>query len=145
MSSPIPVSQLPSLNATLNAIACCLLTAGYVFIRRKNVRAHKLCMLSAFAASTLFLTSYVIYHYHSGSVAFGGRGWVRPLYFTILISHVVLAAAIPPLAIITLRRALRGRFDLHVRIARRTLPLWLYVSVTGVVIYWMLYRLHPPG
>lgn len=102
-------------------------------------------MLSAFATSSLFLTSYLFYHYQVGSVTFSGSGWVRPLYFVILISHVALAALILPLALVTLHRALKGRFDRHVRIARLTLPLWLYVSVTGVLVYWMLYRLYPPG
>ncbi len=98
-------------------------------------------MLSAFATSTLFLLSYLIYHFQVGSVPFDGQGWVRPLYFSILISHIILAAAIVPLVLVTLVRALRGRFERHKRIARWTLPLWLYVSVTGVVVYWMLYRL----
>ncbi len=98
-------------------------------------------MLSAFATSTLFLVSYLTYHYQVGSVPFEGRGWVRSLYFSVLIPHTVLAAAIVPLVLVTLVRALRGKFERHKRIARWTLPLWLYVSVTGVVVYWMLYRL----
>jgi len=136
---------LPHLNASLNATSALLLTAGYLFIRRKRVTAHKICMVSALAVASLFLISYLTYHYHVGSVRFTGEGWIRPVYFSILISHTVLAVSIIPLALITLRRALKGRFDKHVRIARWTLPLWLYVSVTGVVVYWMLYHLrHPP-
>lgn len=115
---------------------------GYLFIRRKKVMAHKLCMLSAFTTSTLFLISYLTYHFQVGSVPFKGQGWIRAVYFTILISHTVLAAVIVPLVMLTLFRALKGRFAHHKRIARWTLPLWLYVSVTGVVVYWMLYRLY---
>jgi uncharacterized membrane protein YozB (DUF420 family) len=137
----IPISSLPALNAVLNALSAVLLTTGYVFIRRRNIPAHKFCMLSAFATSTLFLTSYLTYHYHIGSKPFTGHGPIRTVYFTVLLSHTVLAVTIVPLALITLRRAWKGAFDRHARIARRTLPLWLYVSVTGVVVYWMLYRL----
>jgi uncharacterized membrane protein YozB (DUF420 family) len=136
------VSDLPALNATLNGVAGLFLLAGYAFIKRRQIRAHRACMLSAFAASALFLVSYVIYHANAGSRAFPGTGSARVVYFVILITHVVLAAAILPMAIVTLSRALRKRFDLHVRIARWTLPTWLYVSVTGVVIYVMLYRLY---
>ena len=135
------VSDLPALNATLNGVAGLFLLAGYAFIKRRQIRAHRACMLSAFAASALFLVSYVIYHANAGSRAFPGTGSARVVYFVILITHVVLAAAILPMAIVTLSRALRKRFDLHVRIARWTLPTWLYVSVTGVVIFAMLYRL----
>ena len=106
--------------------------------------AHRLCMLSAFATSSLFLISYLTYHYQVGSVPFQGRGWIRFVYFAILISHTILAAAIVPLVLLTLARALRGRFDRHKRIARWTLPLWLYVSITGVIVYWMLYGLDLP-
>ena len=137
----IEASLLPSVNAVLNASAACFLAAGYWFIRRKHIRAHQMSMLAAFVTSSLFLASYVYYHYHVGSVAFTGQGWMRSIYFVILISHVALAAIILPLALITLYRALRGRWELHKRIARITLPVWLYVSVTGVVIYWMLYWL----
>ena len=133
------VSVLPTLNAILNATSAVLLSLGYYFIRKKAVSAHKCCMLGAFATSTLFLVSYLTYHYHVGSVRFRGDGWIRSVYFTILVSHTVLAAAIVPLVLTTLQRAWRARFDKHRRIARLTLPLWLYVSVTGVVIYWMLY------
>lgn len=139
----IPLSLLPTLNAALNAASALLLVAGYLFIRRKQVTAHKTCMLSAFIVSTLFLISYLYYHYHHGATSFPGQGAIRILYFSILIPHVILAALIIPLALITLSRAWREQFTRHVRIARWTLPLWLYVSVTGVVIYWMLYHLYP--
>ena len=136
----------PAWNATLNAASAILLSAGYVMIRRRRVLAHKSCMGLAFVSSTVFLISYLVYHARVGSVAFRGQGWVRPVYFTLLISHTVLAAAIVPLALITLTRALREQFDRHRRIARWTLPLWLYVSVTGVIIYFLLYRLYAaPG
>jgi putative membrane protein len=136
------ISDLPALNATLNGIAGCLLAAGYVFIRRKRIAAHRACMLAAFVTSTLFLISYVIYHAHVGSRPFPGQGTVRLLYFTILITHIILAATIVPMALVTLRRGLRLDVVRHRRIARWTWPLWMYVSVTGVVIYMMLYRLY---
>ena len=140
----IPISTLPALNALLNGASALLLAAGYFFIRRGKVAAHKLCMLSAFGLSALFLVSYLTYHYHSGSTTFTGQGWSRPVYFSILISHIVLAATIVPLALITLYRALKKRFVVHRRLARRTLPLWLYVSITGVLIYLMLYHVFAP-
>lgn len=135
------VSSLPALNASLNAAASVLLLIGYLLIRRKKVAAHRAAMAAALSVSTLFLASYLYYHYHVGSVRFTGVGWIRPVYFTILISHVVLAVTILPLALVTVTRALRADFARHRRIARITLPLWFYVSVTGVVIYWMLYGL----
>lgn len=135
------VSDLPALNAALNSLSTLLLLAGWGNIRRRNIGVHRACMLAAFAASTLFLVSYLIYHAQVGSVPFRRQGWIRLVYFTILITHVVLAAAILPLALITLHRAWRERFDRHRQIARWTLPIWLYVSITGVVIYLMLYRL----
>ena len=135
----LPLSYLPSVNAALNSASALLLAAGYLFIRSGKVAAHRRCMLAALATSALFLTSYLFYHYHVGSVPFTGQGWTRRLYFTILISHTTLAAAIVPLVLITLYRALRNRFDQHRRIARWTLPLWFYVSVTGVIVYGMLY------
>lgn len=135
------VTDLPTLNASLNALATVLLTAGWYFIRTRQRNAHRLCMLMAVGVSAAFLTSYLIYHYYVGSVAFTGTGAIRVVYFTILISHVVLAAAIVPMILMSLSRALSSRFDQHRRIARWTMPLWLYVSVTGVVVYWMLYRL----
>jgi uncharacterized membrane protein YozB (DUF420 family) len=135
------ITDLPALNACLNSISTILLGAGYYFIRRRDIRRHRLMMTSAFICSCLFLTSYLIYHYHAGSVPFTKQGWIRPVYFTILITHVVLAAAIVPLALTTLYRAWREQFDRHRRIARWTWPLWMYVSVTGVVVYVMLYQL----
>lgn len=137
-------SILPFVNALLNAGSAVCLVAGYVFIRQRRVPAHRAAMLSAFALSTLFLISYVTYHLQAGSRPYGGQGITRVIYFVLLLSHVILAVAILPLALTTLRRAWRGDFVRHARIARRTLPLWLYVSVTGVVIYLMLYRLTPP-
>jgi len=136
----VDVSALPKLNAFLNGASAVLLVVGYGFIRRRRIVAHLTCMLSAFALSTVFLISYVVYHFHAGSRPFTGEGWIRPLYFSLLLTHIVLAAVIVPLALTTIWRALSGRFDRHMRVARFTLPLWLYVSVTGVVIYWMLYR-----
>ena len=137
------LTDLPTLNATLNATSAILLTAGYRFIRRRQITAHKRCMLAACTVSALFLVSYLTYHYYVGSMPFRGRGWVRPLYFTILISHTILAATIVPLAIVTLFRAWKADFRKHARLARWTLPIWLYVSVTGVIVYVMLYQLFP--
>lgn len=136
-------SSLPALNAALNSLSAVFLLAGFLFIKSRNHRAHRACMLTAFGCSILFLISYLIYHYQVGSVPFRGRGWIRPVYFTILLTHTILATAVVPLALITLTRALRERFDAHRRIARWTFPIWLYVSVTGVVVYWMLYWLVP--
>lgn len=136
----ISIGDLPTLNAALNGTSAVLLTLGYLFIRRKKVNLHKACMVSAFVISTLFLVSYLIYHYHAGSKPFPGEGWTRPLYFAILISHVILATVTLPLSIVTLARGVRGRFEKHRSIARWALPIWLYVSVTGVVVYLMLYR-----
>ena len=136
----IQITDLPALNATLNAISAVLLTTGYVMIRRGRRQLHKKCMLAALVASTAFLTSYVIYHANTGSRPFSGTGRIRIAYFAILISHVVLATTILPLALVTTARGLRAQFDRHVKIARWTLPVWLYVSVTGVVIYLMLYQ-----
>ena len=133
------ISQLPAVNATLNAISAVLLTCGYIMIRRRRIETHRRFMLAAFATSALFLTSYLVYHYNIGSKPFTGQGPIRFVYFTILITHVILAAAVLPLALITLNHALRSRFEKHVPIARWTLPIWLYVSVTGVVVYLMLY------
>ena len=136
----ISIYDLPTLNAALNGTSAVLLALGYLFIRRKKVDLHKACMVSAFVISTLFLVSYLFYHYHAGSKPFPGEGWTRPVYFAILISHVMLATTTLPLAIVTLARGLRGRFEKHRRIARWALPIWLYVSVTGVVVYLMLYH-----
>jgi putative membrane protein len=137
------VSDLPTLNALLNASSGVLLLIGHRFIRNGNQHAHKRCMLSALGVSAAFLVSYLIYHYHHGATSFIGEGIVRPIYFSILISHTVLAITVVPLALITLSRGLKERFDKHVKIARWTYPIWLYVSVTGVVIYIMLYHLYP--
>jgi uncharacterized membrane protein YozB (DUF420 family) len=137
----IDYTVLPAVNATLNAISTVLLTVGWLFIRRRKIDRHRLCMIGAFVTSALFLTSYLVYHAKVGSVPFTGQGAIRLVYFAILLTHVVLAAAILPLALITLSRALSRRFERHRKIARWTLPIWLYVSVTGVVIYVMLYRL----
>jgi putative membrane protein len=136
-------SVLAKLNAVLNGTSAILLTLGFVFVRGKRIRAHLVCMVSAFVVSTLFLASYVTYHYHAGSKAFGGTGWTRALYFVVLVTHVMLAVVILPLALTTLVRAWRRDFVRHRWIARWTLPLWLYVSVTGVLVYWMLYHWHP--
>lgn len=131
----------PSLNAALNAASALGLTAGYLCIRKRKIQAHKFCMLSAFLASTLFLISYLLYHLQVGSTPFPGRGPVRLLYFSILISHILLAVVIVPLATRVLYLAYKGIFDRHAFWARITLPLWLYVSVTGVTVYWMLYQI----
>jgi putative membrane protein len=136
------ISHLPAAEATLNALSAVLLLTGFFFIRRKNIRAHQACMLSAVATSALFLACYLTYHFYRGVVRFPGRGWSRPLYFALLGSHTILAAAIVPLVLVTLYRAWRKRFDLHRRIARWTLPAWLYVSVTGVAVYWVLYHVY---
>ena len=136
---------LAPLNSVLNAVAAILLLAGFYCIRRKWVRAHRAFMLSAFAVSVAFFISYCFYHYQVGDVRFQGRGWVRPVYFTILISHVFLAAAIVPLVLLTLWPALNGNFRRHRQIAVWTWPLWIYVSITGVVVYLMCYQLYPPG
>jgi len=137
----VSLSDLPALNATLNAVSGVLLMIGYAFIRRGQTRRHRAAMISACIVSALFLTSYVIYHANIGSKPFTGRGPIRIVYFTILLTHVVLAATVPPLAIITLSRGLRARFERHVAIARWTFPIWMYVSVTGVIVYFMLYRM----
>ncbi len=136
-------SILPAVNALLNGTSAVLLTVGYICIRRRKVTAHKTCMLSAFVVSSFFLVSYLLHHYQVGSVPFLGRGWLRNVYFALLIPHVVLAACVVPLALTTIHRGWKSRLEQHVRIARWTLPIWLYVSVSGVLIYWMLYHLEP--
>jgi len=135
------LQDLPALNATLNAIAALLLIAAYVLIRRRRFAAHRNVMIAALVCSALFLTSYLVYHAHIGSKHFPGTGTARTVYFVILITHTLLAATVPFLAGITVWRAGHRRYALHRRIARWTLPIWLYVSVTGVVVYWMLYRM----
>jgi uncharacterized membrane protein YozB (DUF420 family) len=136
------MSDLPAVNASLNAVAATFLVIGYVLIRNGRRDAHKRCMLTALATSALFLLSYVVYHANAGSVRFEGTGVIRVVYFGVLIPHIILAATILPLALITTARGLRGDYTRHVRIARWTLPIWLYVSVTGVVVYVMLYQLY---
>src|SRR5438034_6254706 len=137
------IHDLPAVNASLNATAAILLVWGYILIRRHSIAAHRKVMLAAFATSSVFLVCYLVYHFNVGSVRFPRTGAIRTVYLSILATHTVLAAAVPPLAIITLSRGLRERFDPHRRIARWTLPVWLYVSVTGVVVYLMLYRMKP--
>lgn len=135
------VSALPGFNALLNATSALLLALGYVFVRMGKVQVHRACMLGAFGVSVLFLVSYVAYHSAFGSRSFAGQGWIRWVYFPLLISHILLAAGIVPLALATIYRAWRGEVVRHRRLARWTLPLWLYVSVTGVMVYWLLYRI----
>lgn len=134
---------LPDLNAFLNGTCAVFLLAGYVCIRQKKIFAHRVAMSAALLTSVAFLVSYLVYHFQVGSVKFQGQGWIRPVYFTLLLTHTVLAAAVVPLALVTLSRALRDQFDRHRKIARWTLPVWLYVSFTGVVIYWLLYHAYP--
>lgn len=135
------VLTLPHVNAALNGVAALALTGGYLFIRRGRVAAHLACMSTAFAVSALFLVSYLFYHFQVGSVSYEGETWLRPVYFAILISHSVLAALVPPLAIITLYRAWRRQFGRHRALARWTVPVWLYVSVTGILVYLLLYQI----
>ena len=142
--SLLPLSALPAVNATLNGASGILLLTGYSFIRRGKMIPHKMCMLAAFCCSTVFLTCYVYFHLHAGIIRFGGQGWIRPVYFTLLTTHTILAVVIVPLVLITLWRALGKKFDRHRAIARWTFPLWLYVSVTGVIIYWLLYVAYTP-
>lgn len=138
----IEISLLPAVNATLNALSGILLFTGYTLIRRRQITAHRNCMLTAFGTSTLFLISYVVYHANAGSRPFPGQGPMRMIYFAILITHVALAASILPLAITTVSRGLRGQYPRHVRIARWTFPIWMYVSITGVIIYVLLYQVY---
>jgi len=137
----LQVQDLPAVNATLNALSALLLLTGYVMIKQRRLTAHRNVMIAALVTSALFLTSYLVYHAQVGSKHFPGTGTARTVYFAILITHTVLAAAVPFLAAITVWRAWRKRWNLHTRIARWTLPIWLYVSVTGVVVYWMLYQM----
>ena len=136
-------TDLPALNACLNATSATLLVIGYFQIRSKKILAHRVCMSAAFLTSTLFLVSYLYYHYHHGSTKFQGPSGVRLVYLTILLTHTVLAALIVPMILLTFQRALTGKYAKHRAIAKWTLPLWLYVSVTGVIVYWMLYQLYP--
>ena len=136
-------SVLPHLNAALNASSFILLSSGYYFIRRRRVIAHRNCQLAALTTSIIFLISYVVYHQHHGATRFAGQGIARPIYFTILTTHTILAVIIVPFVIVTLRRALRRDFARHRALARWTLPMWLYVSITGVLVYLMLYHFYP--
>jgi putative membrane protein len=139
----LTIHDLPTVNAFLNATAAILLVWGFTLIKRKKIAEHRRVMISAFAVSCIFLVCYLVYHYNVGSVRFPRPGWVKTVYLTILTTHTILAVTVPFLAIITLNRALRGRFDKHRKIARWTFPIWLYVSVTGVIVYLMLYHLYP--
>lgn len=134
----IDVSFLPAMNAVFNSAVTVLLIFGFYFIRNKNIKAHKLCMLSAFSVSALFLISYIVYHSSTEETKYGGEGAIRTVYYIILFTHIILAAVIMPFILITLSRALTERFDRHRKIARITFPLWLYVSITGVIIYFMI-------
>jgi uncharacterized membrane protein YozB (DUF420 family) len=139
------IPYLPHLNACLNGTSALLLFTGYTFIRSRNVVGHRACQIAALVVSLLFLASYLTYHYHHGATRFQGTGLARPIYFTVLTSHTILAMVIVPLVILTFYRAFRGEFSKHRRIARITLPLWLYVSITGVIVYLMLYQIYPHG
>ena len=144
------VADLPATNASLNSLAATLLTAGYIFIRRGQSQRHRACMLGAVAVSALFLTSYTIYHLQVGSVPYPLYDWTRTLYFVLLVPHILLAAGMAPFVVIALYLALTGRFDRHARVTRWLWPVWMFVSVSGVVIYWMLYhvagaQISPPG
>ena len=138
------IGSLPAVNAALNATCTFFLLLGFVFIQKRRISLHRASMIAAFSCSTVFLALYLYFHAHAGVIRFSGQGWIRPVYFTILISHTTLAIVIVPLVLITLSRALRERFDRHRAIARWTLPLWLYVSVTGVIVYWLLYIAYTP-
>jgi putative membrane protein len=140
----LSLSSIPAINATLNSICFVFLVSGYSFIRRGKVAWHRACMLAAFVCALAFLTLYVYFHIHAGIIRFGGQGWIRPVYFTILISHTILAIVNLPLVIITLSFALRLKFPTHRRWARWTLPIWLYVSFTGILVYWLLYIAYTP-
>jgi uncharacterized membrane protein YozB (DUF420 family) len=136
----VTVHDLPAVNASLNAVSGVLLLCGYLLIRARRIALHRAVMIAAFATSSLFLVCYLVYHAQVGSVPFPRHGFVRPLYFTILITHVLLAATVPPLAIVSITRGLKGRYPQHRRIARWTFPIWMYVSVTGVLVYVLLYQ-----
>jgi uncharacterized membrane protein YozB (DUF420 family) len=133
----------PALNASLNGASAALLLTGRVLIAKRRMAGHRTCMIAAVVASALFLACYLFFHFKVGNILFLGQGWARPVYFAILISHVILAMVIVPLAIVTLNRGLRARYDKHRAIARWTWPLWMYVSITGVIVYFMLYQWFP--
>ena len=135
------VTDLPAVNAALNLTSAVLIGTGFYFIRKRNIRAHKACMIAAVAVSAVFLTSYLVYHYNAGSVRFTKQGWIRGVYFPLLLTHTVLAAAIVPLVVRTVYLGLSDRFAAHMRIGRWTFPAWMYVSITGVLVYLMLYQL----
>lgn len=137
------LSDLPALNACLNSLSAILLAVGHLYIRRNNLIAHRNCMIGAFLVSTAFLVSYLVYHFNAGRTVFKDPEWFRPIYLAILLTHTILAVVIVPMVLTTLSRALRQRFDQHRRIARWTWPLWMYVSVTGVLIYLLLYQIFP--
>jgi putative membrane protein len=139
--SSMLIANLPSLNAVLNSISACFILTGFVFVKKGNVTKHRACMIGALISSTLFLISYLIYHAYHGSTPFLNEGWIRPLYFTILISHTILACTVVPLVGVTFWRAIKGDIERHRAIARWTFPIWLYVSITGVIVYAMLYHL----
>jgi len=140
----LALSSLPAVNASLNAACTFFIVLGYVMIRRRRILIHRICMLTAFVCSVAFLVFYVYFHIHAGIIRFGGQGWIRPVYFTLLVSHTVLAVATLPLVLVALSLALSNKFTSHRRIAQWALPVWLYVSVTGVVIYWLLYIAYTP-
>ena len=137
------VNDLPAVNATLNGLSAIFLGVGFFFIKKKNVPAHRACMISAFITSSIFLACYLTYHYYHGVTRFENPAWFRPIYITILTTHTILAVVIVPLIFMTLSRALRKKFDRHKSIARWTWPMWMYVSVTGVIVYWLLYQKFP--
>jgi uncharacterized membrane protein YozB (DUF420 family) len=139
------IEILPHLQATLNLTAVSLMTIGYYYIRKQNKAAHRACMIAALVVSTLFLVAYIYYHFHVGNVKFAGQGIIRPIYFSILASHILLAALIVPLILVTLRYAFGEKFIKHRRIARWTLPLWLYVSITGIIVYLLAFHFYPPA
>ncbi len=134
------ISDLPLVNACLNMLSATFITVGYIFIKQNKIPRHRFCMIGAVITSTIFLGSYLTYHYYHGSTPFTGEGWIRYLYFTILITHTILAIVIVPMVILTLRHAFKGNFERHAPLARLTLPAWLYVSITGVLVYLMLYQ-----
>jgi putative membrane protein len=140
----LPLHSIPLLDAILNGTAAAFLLVGFTFILRRRILAHKICMLSAFACSSAFLAFYLYFHFRAGIIRFGGHGWIRPVYFAILISHTILATVSVPLILVTVTLALRDRFQRHRRIAKWTFPIWLYVSVTGVIVYWLLYVAYRP-
>src|SRR3954464_15211898 len=136
----VDLSIFPALNASLNGASGVLLLVGHSFIKKQRVAAHRTCMLAAFTCSTVFLACYLYYHYHVGIIYFRGHGWIRPVYFTLLLTHTILAVVVVPMVLVTLARALRSDFERHRAIARWTYPIWLYVSVTGVLVYFFVYR-----